>query len=156
MLRCPNVSEPLCVQTRERKGVTMFPSEDAEALLRSAVANENDPEQLDRVSAALVRLVRTKALLREAEAEARRALGPRPRGGHRSMTLHEAIALVLTEREHPMTNREIRREVEGRNLYVRRDGAPVGPNQIAARVRNYPNIFTVLENGQIALKADSQ
>lgn len=59
------------------------------------------------------------------------------------MTLHEAIAQVLREAGHPLTVSEIASEVNAQKLYTRGDGLPVPSNQISARVKNYPGLFSV-------------
>lgn len=55
------------------------------------------------------------------------------------MTLHEAIQVVL--QNGPMTASEIASEVNSRQLYQRKDGAPVPDWQIALRIKNYPQYF---------------
>ena len=50
------------------------------------------------------------------------------------MYLHDAIEQVLRDRGGPMHRRDIADEINRRNLYERRDGAPVPPNQISARI----------------------
>lgn len=55
------------------------------------------------------------------------------------MTLHEAIQVVL--QNGPMTASEIASAVNSRQLYQRKDGAPVPSSQIHARIKNYPQYF---------------
>ena len=57
------------------------------------------------------------------------------------MTLHEAIALVLSEYNRPMTANEIALEVNNRDLYQQRDGGSVPSSQIHARVNKRPHLF---------------
>ena len=70
------------------------------------------------------------------------------------MTLHDAIAMVLSEHNTPLHPDDIAAEVNRRNLYTRRDGLPVKKNQIQARVSNHPELF-MRENGLIGLVGDS-
>ena len=55
------------------------------------------------------------------------------------MTLHDAIQVVL--QNGPMTAIEIANEVNKKQLYHRRDSAPVPSSQIHARLKNYPQYF---------------
>jgi hypothetical protein len=57
------------------------------------------------------------------------------------MLLHEAIVEVLSIAGRPMGAGEIAREVNQRELYARKDGNPVPPNQISARANNYRHLF---------------
>lgn len=57
------------------------------------------------------------------------------------MKLHEAMCLVLKERNRPMTAKELADEINKRILYVRKDREPVPPDQIGARAKNYPHLF---------------
>ena len=59
------------------------------------------------------------------------------------LKLHEAIEMVIKEADRPLTFTEIARQINARNLYSRRDGAPVPASQISARIKNYPGWFTV-------------
>lgn len=56
-------------------------------------------------------------------------------------TLHEAITVVLREIGRPVPAREIAREINARQLYLRGDGADVPPNQVSARISKYPHLF---------------
>lgn len=58
------------------------------------------------------------------------------------LKLHEAIQIVLKEADRPMTSREIADEINKRGLYHRKvDSNTVPPNQISARINNYPLLF---------------
>ncbi len=71
-------------------------------------------------------------------------------------TLHEAIRIVLLDREaHTATTSDISSEIKRRGLYSRRDGEVARAQQINARVRQYPNLFTFDEPGIVRLIADS-
>lgn len=59
------------------------------------------------------------------------------------LKLHEAIELVIKEAGKPLTFTEIAKQINARNLYSRKDGAPVPASQISARIKNYPSWFTV-------------
>lgn len=66
------------------------------------------------------------------------------------MTLHEAIEQVLQTNGKPMSTSEIAEVINSQQLYVRKDNVPIHATQIAARVGNYPNLFT-RDNGKIKL-----
>ena len=58
------------------------------------------------------------------------------------MTLHEAMAHVLSEAPLGMLRAaDLAAEINGRHLYRMRDGRPVEPQQIHARVGQYPHRF---------------
>ena len=65
------------------------------------------------------------------------------------MTLHEAIGQVLADHKSRSAS-ELAAEVNRRRLYTGKDGKPVPPNQISARVKNYPYLF-IREGGKIRL-----
>ncbi len=54
-------------------------------------------------------------------------------------------------RGQPMASGEICDAVNRQGLYVRRDGQPVGTSQVAARVRNYADMFEIQTNGWVWL-----
>lgn len=66
------------------------------------------------------------------------------------MTLHEAIEQVLQTNGKPMSTSEIAGIINNKQLYIRKDNIPIQATQIAARVGNYPNLFT-RDNGKINL-----
>lgn len=66
------------------------------------------------------------------------------------MTLHEAIEQVLQTTGRPMSTSEIAEIINYELHYIRRDNEPIQATQIAARVGNYPNLFT-RDNGKIKL-----
>jgi len=64
-------------------------------------------------------------------------------GPSRPMTLHQAMAAVLTELRNPwITTTHLAREIARRGLYRRRDGLPARPADVSARVSTYPGWFT--------------
>lgn len=60
-----------------------------------------------------------------------------------TMKLHEAIEAVLRDSGQALTFTEIARQINKRNLYIRKDEKPVPASQISARVKNYPHLFDV-------------
>ena len=60
-----------------------------------------------------------------------------------TMTLHEAIEIVLRAESRPLTFTETAKLINRQGLYSRKDGKPVPASQISARVKNYPSLFTV-------------
>ena len=66
------------------------------------------------------------------------------------MTLHEAIEQVLQTNGKPMSTNEIAEIINSKQLYIRKDNMPIQATQIAARVGNYPNLFTS-DSGKINL-----
>jgi signal transduction histidine kinase len=66
------------------------------------------------------------------------------------MTLHEVIEQVLQTNGKPMSTSEIAEIINNKHLYIRKDNIPIQATQIAARVGNYPNLFT-RDNGKINL-----
>ena len=71
------------------------------------------------------------------------------------MTLHEAIEQVLQTNGKPMYTSEIAEIINNKQLYIRKDNIRIQATQIAARIGNYPNLFT-RDNGKINLvKNDS-
>lgn len=66
------------------------------------------------------------------------------------MTLHEAIEQVLQDYGKPLSSAAIAAVVNEKQLYVRKDNAPVQATQISARTANYPNLFS-RENGKVYL-----
>jgi hypothetical protein len=106
------------------------------------------------IEAALVQTERELVALRARESEleglvarAKAALGVEPEPDPRlseseRLTLHEAIARVLNDNGNSwMTVRALAGEVNRRQLYRKRDGSPVEPNQIHARTKNYTALF---------------
>lgn len=60
-----------------------------------------------------------------------------------TLKLHEAIREVIHQSGHPLTFTEIAKQINAQELYIRKDGQPVPASQISARVKNYPQLFTV-------------
>ncbi len=95
----------------------------------------------------LAAVVARKDELERLIARARAALGEplpasEPDTGPRGMTLHEALKLVLSERDNRwMTVQELADEINSRDLYRKRDGSPIQPGQIHARASSYPSMF---------------
>ena len=69
------------------------------------------------------------------------------------MKLHEAMAKVLKEKPfQAATPKEISQIIAQRDLYKRpSDGGHAPPNQISARARQYPKLFSKLTDGRIQL-----
>lgn len=68
------------------------------------------------------------------------------------MKLHLAMEKVLKDAPgQQLTAYEIAVQIEAQRLYRMRDGRSVEPQQIHARVGNYPNMFVRLGNGAIGL-----
>lgn len=68
------------------------------------------------------------------------------------MKLHLAMEKVLKDAPgQQLTAYEIAVQIEKQRLYRMRDGRSVEPQQIHARVGNYPNMFVRLGNGAIGL-----
>jgi hypothetical protein len=91
-----------------------------------------------------------EAELEEQIAQAEIALGKAPSSPAEgeTMTLHEALALVLRESDNKgLTARDLADAVNRRGLYRKRDGSPVEANQIQARATNYATVF--VKNGPI-------
>jgi len=112
----------------------------AETELRAGLAEaEAELEEVEVRRAELVALI----------SQARAALGvdgePLDKSGTagaRGLTLHEAMGLVLRERDNSwMTARQLADEINQRRLYTKRDGNHVEVNQIHARSKNYPGLF---------------
>lgn len=83
-------------------------------------------------------------------------LGEEPVHPVGKLTLHVAIARVLADRKAPMRTAEVRDAVNRRNLYQRKDGAPVPSTQVAARVSNCDRLFHGSGDGRIELKTAQQ
>jgi hypothetical protein len=98
-----------------------------------------------------VRRHELEALIAQGEA----ALGGTPASAaETSMTLHDALALVLREKNNtPMTARELADAVNERGLYRKRDGSSVEVNQVQARVNNYEALFEK-DGARILLRED--
>ena len=94
--------------------------------------------------------------MREAEESANRVLSTSDEQPSSQLTLHAAIAKVLSAHGKPMRSGEIRDAVNAKSLYVRRDGQPVRTTQVAARVRNYTRQFRILGDGQIWFVDDGE
>lgn len=140
---------------------TYHPGVSASAL-RSALAP--DP---DAVAAALVAAEEELRELRVREAEleqliiqARSVLGLKvgdltPAGDVLApvgdMTLHEAMMHVLRARG-PMSTRELADAINKQGLYRQKQGGPVPPGQISARMNRYKHLFVRDESGRIHLK----
>lgn len=56
--------------------------------------------------------------------------------------LHIAIAEVLESSGRAMSPAEIAEHINRRGLYSRRDGSPLPANQVSARIRRYPALFS--------------
>lgn len=58
------------------------------------------------------------------------------------MTLHAAMKKVLLQAGRPLKAVELSEEIKTLDLYRKRDGSPVQPDQVRARARTYPHLFT--------------
>lgn len=68
------------------------------------------------------------------------------------MSLHEALVAILRAADNkPLTARELAESVNREGLYGKRDGSPVDPAQVHARVHVYGRLFERV-NGRIRLK----
>lgn len=73
------------------------------------------------------------------------------------LTLHEAMALVLTENNNPwMSVQELANQINERSLYEKRDRSLVDPTQIHARASKYPTMFekSDADRSQVRLKSE--
>lgn len=61
--------------------------------------------------------------------------------------LHTAIAEVLETSGRAMSPAEIAEHINRRGLYSRRDGSPLPANQVSARIRRYPALFSSTPSG---------
>lgn len=58
------------------------------------------------------------------------------------MTLHEAMKEVLVDAGRPLNTIDIAGRIKTLVLYRKRDGSPIQPNQVRARARKYPQLFS--------------
>lgn len=71
-----------------------------------------------------------------------------------TVTLHEAMARILTQNEVPCRiARELTEDVNRSGLYKKRDGSPVDSAQVHSRARNYHEVFVKTKDG-ICMKHD--
>lgn len=63
-----------------------------------------------------------------------------------TMKLHEAIQDVIRKSGRALTFTEIAKQINAQELYTRKDGKPVPASQISARVKNYPQFFTIVSD----------
>jgi hypothetical protein len=64
------------------------------------------------------------------------------------LTLHEAMEAVLRARDgEPVPARELANEIAVRNFYTRQDFGRADHQQVLARARKYPHLFTVERSG---------
>ncbi len=57
------------------------------------------------------------------------------------MTLHEAIKLILEEKNVEMTTKQIAYELNRSKLYSKKDNSLITDYQVHGRTKNYPKIF---------------
>lgn len=67
------------------------------------------------------------------------------------LTLHDAMGVVLRDHGDGLTAPALAEEVNKRHLYQRKNGKPVEPGQIHARVTSYQAMFT-RQAGRIVLR----
>lgn len=58
------------------------------------------------------------------------------------MTLHEAMVRLLLDAKQPLNARDLSEQINTSAIYRKRDGSPVQPDQVRARARKYPHLFT--------------
>lgn len=58
------------------------------------------------------------------------------------MTLHDAMVELLLDARQPLNARDLSEQINTRAIYRKRDGSPVQPDQVRARARKYPHLFT--------------
>lgn len=122
---------------------------EAERLLAEATMNR-DKAQKEFLEAER-RVTSFRNLLTIAEGELPEPLQPSP---SQWMKLHLAMEKVLKQAPgRTLTAYEIAVQIEEQRLYRMRDGRSVEPQQIHARVGNYPQLFERAGNGAITLKA---
>lgn len=116
-------------------------TKDLEAALASA--RRDIGRTLAGARAELAEVVARKERLEALIAEAERLEAPSgPAPTSRILTLHEAVAQVLSEHENRwMTARELADIVNERKLYRKKDGTEVEVNQVHARTTNYKKLF---------------
>ena len=114
-------------------------------------------EALEGARSEMASLKRRQAELEAQIREAERALGDTGVDDPTAaMTLHDALAHVLRERDNEgMTARQLTDAVNARGLYRKRDGSPVEVNQVQARINNYNAVF-VKVGGAIQLREESE
>jgi hypothetical protein len=71
------------------------------------------------------------------------------------LTLHAAMATILSNRPEGMRPADLTREVNDRGLYRKRDGTPVDAAQVHARVGHYGQLFEK-RDGRIVLKEEQR
>lgn len=58
------------------------------------------------------------------------------------MTLHDAIVKLLLDARQPLNARDLSEQINTSAIYRKRDGSPLHPDQVRARARKYPHLFT--------------
>lgn len=105
--------------------------------------NQNFTAALDELETQLGAMARTVRGLRAQLERAGAVPMTTVAGGH--LTLHEAMAVVLRQRGNEWTKiSELAEMVNGQQLYEKRDGTPVEPNQLHARA-NRPTYRKMFE-----------
>lgn len=66
------------------------------------------------------------------------------------MTLHDAMVKLLLDARQPLNARDLSEQINTSAIYRKRDGSPVQPDQVRARARKYPHLFTQA-TGEIGL-----
>lgn len=120
--------------------------------LTRVVESHRDEMEQDLISA---RRARDEAITNLAEAERRvgsyeflLSLAVGTEEPSKRMSLHDAMATVLESvPSKRMIAGALAREINRRGLYKMRDGRPVEPQQIHARVGNYPHRFDRNDRG---------
>jgi hypothetical protein len=117
----------------------------------AAVVRTHHEELLADLEVARGRLVRARAECDELESRVTSIetllafateLGMRPARSLTTMTLHEAMKVVIAESPLGMLRAgDIATEIQRRGLYRMQNGRPVEAQQIRARVGHYPHLF---------------
>lgn len=58
------------------------------------------------------------------------------------MTLHDAMVKLLLDAKQPLNARDLSEQINTNAIYRKRNGSPVQPDQVRARARKYPHLFT--------------
>jgi hypothetical protein len=74
----------------------------------------------------------------------------------RPPTLHQAIAIVLRDKENPwMRTGQLARAIAKRGLYRRRDGLAASTKDVSARISGHPELFE-RDGVMVRLRDDSE
>lgn len=68
---------------------------------------------------------------------------------------HEIERLIELNGREPMTSADLANTINEERRYVKKDGSPMTPSQISARVGKYPALFKRVDDGRFALRPRS-